>query len=93
MIFLTSQLTFAANLREQDKQKHLAVSAGIATISYSAFRAADFNKTSSAILSFILAMGAGHIKEHSDPFYDEQDMQANAAGASLGLILPLSFQF
>jgi hypothetical protein len=44
-------------------------------------------------MSFTLAMAVGHIKETNDPFYDSEDMEANAVGAAAGILIPVSFTF
>lgn len=92
-IILFSFNTLAANFRQEDKQKHAVYSAGLSSVSYAAFRSAKYSVASSMLLSMTLALGVGHLKESSDPFYDHEDMQANAAGAGVGLILPLYIEF
>ena len=90
--FLTSTL-HAADLSEEDKEKHMGASAGISMVSYGAFRAAKFGRLSSSLMSFTMAMAVGHLKETQDPIYDGEDMQANAVGATLGILIPVSFTF
>lgn len=93
-VILFSQLTFAeVDYRETDKESHLYASGYISMISYGAFRSKRFGKISSSVISFSLTMLIGHLKESSDPFYDKEDMEANALGASAGIIIPLSFTF
>lgn len=93
MALAVSSRGYGADLSEPDKEKHFAASAGIAMASYGTFRLAKYGKVASSLMSFSLTMLVGHIKEATDKKYDRLDMEANAAGASAGLMVPLSFTF
>ncbi len=90
---LGADLAGAVDYGEPDKQKHVMASFGIASISYGAARAARFGRVSSVLMSSLLTIGIGYLKESTDPKFDHRDMQANYSGAAMGLILPLSFSF
>jgi len=91
--FLISTSVSATEFREDDKEKHMQACAGISMISYGAFRAANFGRFSSSLMSFSMAMAVGHFKETQDRFYDQKDMEANALGATMGIIIPMGFTF
>lgn len=78
---------------ENDKVKHLSASAAISSGIYLASRenGASRFKASAAALALTLLVGA--IKETQDVYFDQKDMQANAAGAAAGVLLPISFSF
>lgn len=73
----------AIDWEEKDKQQHLSVSTGIATITYGA--------TNSAWVSFGACIGAGLAKELYDQQdygeFSSEDMQANAIGCGIGMAL------
>jgi hypothetical protein len=81
-ILLSSNAT-AFNWEESDKQKHIAVSTGIATLTYGA--------TNSAWMSMGACVGAGLAKElydkHDYGEFSSSDMQANAIGCGVGMAL------
>lgn len=83
----------ALDLTEQDKRYHAYMSAHLAGISYGASRAADNDKLTSAALAIAVTLSVGHLKETRDPVYDKQDMEANAFGMVLGLLVPMGFNF
>lgn len=71
----------AIDWHEEDKQKHLAVSTSIATITYGV--------TESAWASLGACLGAGLAKELYDQqdygTFSSKDMQANAIGCGIGM--------
>jgi hypothetical protein len=81
-VLICTQFAMVTDINEEDKSKHFQASAGISLASYSGFRAAKFGKVSSSVMSFSLTMLVGHIKETSDRYYDSEDMEADAMGAS-----------
>lgn len=91
-LLLTSSLTWAADFAEPDKEKHIMVSAGISLASYSVFRAQKVNRVRSFLYSLALTLAVGHLKESTDPYYDSEDMQANAVGSGI-MLIPLSLTF
>lgn len=98
MCFILIQLALVSSAwafdpAQEDKQRHINASASIATASYSSMRVSGQSKTKSVIVSALVTLAVGHLKETGDRFYDPQDMQANAAGASAGLLLPVSFEW
>jgi hypothetical protein len=93
-LLMISQISYAeVDYNQQDKQKHIQASAGISMISYGSLRSAKFGRVSSSLLALSLTMLVGHMKESSDPIYDREDMQANALGATAGIMIPMSFTF
>lgn len=85
--------TPAFELNESDKQKHVLMSASLSAGAYSSMRKMKFERYQAFIASFVLTIGLGYIKEASDPIYDQEDIKANYAGASFGLLVPLTLQF
>lgn len=73
----------AFDLNESDKQKHMAVSTSIATLTYGA--------TDSAWMSMGACVGTGLAKElydeQNDGHFSSGDMQANAVGCGIGMAL------
>lgn len=80
---LIATSTQALDFREKDKQQHLTVSTGIATLTYGA--------TQSAWMSFGACIGTGLAKElydqHDYGKFSTEDMQANAIGCGIGMAL------
>lgn len=91
LVFCSSAFAFDPN--QEDKQKHMGVSAVIASATYAGAREYKYSRTASAFMSLALAALIGHNKEATDYQYDHEDMQANMIGASVGLMIPLSFDF
>lgn len=87
LLMLSASQASALDWKEKDKQQHLTVSTGIATLTYGA--------TGSPWASFGACIGAGLAKE----LYDQQDygtfsaddMQANAIGCGIGMGLGYLF--
>lgn len=88
-----SQLSFAVDFEQSDKQKHAVMSAGISVASYASLRKSKFNRLTAGLISLAITASVGLIKESSDDQYDGEDMQANLAGAGAGLLIPLYFEF
>jgi len=68
-------------------------SASISFLTFGAYKAMNLNHFVAGLASFSTAMLVGHIKESTDPFYDPEDMEANAIGAGVALIVPMTFWF
>lgn len=77
----------AIDWKAQDKQKHLTVSTGVATITYGV--------TESAWASFGACIGAGLAKELYDQQdygkFSSEDMKANAIGCGIGVAVGYMF--
>lgn len=82
MMVFASQVS-AVGWHQKDKQQHLTVSTGIATLTYGA--------TNSAWASFGACIGVGLAKELYDQQdygkFSSEDMQANAIGCGIGMVL------
>lgn len=77
-----------------DKQKHFAVSAGMAIGGYAALRRMDYSPGQSAAISAIGTLILGFGKEFVvDERADMGDVTANLLGIYSGLMIPLVFRF
>ena len=70
----------ALNLRQKDKQKHVAASFVINTAVYLAARTCRVSKTSAYALAVVATLLIGMAKEANDPMFDMEDVGANAIG-------------
>ena len=93
LILLSTNLLFAADFSQQDKQKHVVATTGISSITYGISRSYKASRTKSFFIAMGTSMAVGVAKELSDPFYDEEDIQADLVGASLGAIFSLTIDF
>lgn len=82
---------YAFDPRQDDKQKHMAASFALSSAVYAAARSQDRSRLEASIMAVGFTLLVGHSKEHSDSFYDSEDMQANTFGAVLAPILWLEF--
>ena len=93
-ILLCLLLTSSANafdVRESDKQKHMAVSFVISTAVFAAGRNNGLTRAESAAAALIVTLAVGAFKETQDEFFDREDMAANLTGAIIAPILWWSF--
>ena len=86
--------TYAFDYKEPDKQKHMGVTAVVSLSTYLAFRQNNMTKLQAATLSFLLSMTIAHLKEdYIDEEYNREDMEANAVGSVIGVMIPIVFTF
>jgi hypothetical protein len=92
-IFVTAAVCSAADLSQPDKKLHAETSFYLTIGSYTGFRIAGIEKEGSFLLSFLLPLTAGFLKEANDKKPDDEDMEANLAGISTGLLVPIILEF
>ena len=56
-------------------------------VGYHLLRDMGFDKLPAQMLAGLGTFTLGHLKETTDPFFDPEDMQADAVGIGLGLVL------
>lgn len=76
---------------QDDKQKHMAASFVISTVTFAAARNGGLSRAESTAAALIVTLAVGAFKETQDEFFDRQDMAANFAGAIAAPILWWSF--
>jgi hypothetical protein len=93
LTLLSTNSAFAVNFRQEDKQKHLAATTGISSVTYLVSRQNNLTKTQSFFLAVGTAFAVGMAKEATDPFVDHDDLVANLAGSGLGALMSFSIDF
>lgn len=93
LLIFSNQFTYATDFTEDDKKKHIFASAGIAVVSYSIYKRLEFSSWQATVMAFLTATAVGIVKEESDKFRDNEDMEANLIGTSAGLLVPVVFDF
>ena len=92
-LLLSTNQTWATDFGQRDKQLHLAATTGISSVAYNLSRQTGYSRVQSYFMAMSLASTVGLVKELSDKKYDQDDMQANVLGASLGPVLFVQFEF
>ena len=84
----------AVDFLQADKKKHFAASFAISAGTYVIARY-YYERTwwESAFYGLGMSLTVGALAEAIDETWDPEDMQANALGATSGLIIPLAFEF
>ncbi|MCB0385135.1 MAG: hypothetical protein KDD43_07060 [Bdellovibrionales bacterium] len=77
----------------EDRKAHAMMSTVVTAAGYGWFRSQDHSRWSSAMGAVALGLFAGAAKEVVDKQMDIEDLQADGAGAGLGLILAMSFDW
>ncbi|MCB0363909.1 MAG: hypothetical protein H6624_09795 [Bdellovibrionaceae bacterium] len=77
----------------EDRKNHVVISTVVTAAGYGFLRSQDHSRWSSAMGAIALGVFAGALKEVADQPMDVEDLQADGAGAGLGLILAMSFDW
>lgn len=93
LITVSVNQSYAVDYRQEDKQKHLAATTGISSITYGISRGYKASKTKSFFLAMGVSLGVGVAKELSDPIVDEEDLQADLLGAVVGTLFSWTIDF
>ena len=84
----------AVDLSADDKNMHLGVSYNVTAAATHTLSKLGVSRTSSALISGGMVMLAGLVKERVvDVRGDNQDIEANFYGATLGMVIPFQIEF
>ena len=85
---------YALDMSQSDKQAHAGLSFDMAAAGVHSFRQMGYSNLGARLASGSLVLILGAAKEYlSDTHSDVQDIQANAVGVSLGLMIPFKIEF
>jgi len=89
-----SPTSYAFDYEEEDKQKHIIATSVLSAGTYTLLRSNEVGKYKSAVFAFLLTMAVAHVKEDFfDATYNTEDLEANAIGSAVGIMIPLVFTF
>ena len=80
-------------LWSKDRRAHASISAGLSAVSYIFIKNKTGSRWSALLGSFIFSLSLGVLKETTDEFVSEKDLEADAIGAMTGSLLFFSFDF
>ena len=86
--------SFAFDYKESDKQLHLGATALMSSGTYLLLRQKKYSRFKASTVAFIFSIAVAHLKEdYIDTTYNQEDMEANAVGSAIGIMIPLVFTF